>query len=175
MSDQPSRWREMAQAMSGHIDERKAQMGGLANDAGVLLQAAGAGAGDAYGALTMPQRPIDAIMAGRGPAASGTDGAQMLEQMMMARNPGLEMTAAPTMGQTPEELGLVISDEWRARDDDRMAEMQGLTQQRKFKQAMEKAAYKLRMQEHVDDYGTPESQAAVKQKWREFHAAKAGT
>lgn len=171
MSDQPSRWREMASAMQMHLDERRAQAGKLGNQASALMEAAGMGLGEAYGGLTLPARPYDAMTAD-GPRQSGE---ALIQDMLLARSPGLEMAAAPTMGMTPEELGIGPSPEWLSQADARLEEMDARRNERAFKKAMQRAAYKLKRQQHSADYSSPEVQAETKRDWQAYHAAKGGS
>lgn len=166
----PDRAREMAAAMQMHLDERKAQAGTLANQGGALMEAAMMGAGEAYGGLSLPQRPIDAIMAGRGPV-EGTDGAALLQSMAMNSSPELQMTPSPTMGMSPEELGIGPSAEWMAESDKQLSDLEFAKNQQAFQRAMRKAAMKLKKQQYSDEYGTPEA-AAERRRLADEHWAK---
>ena len=164
----PDRAQEMARAMQMHLDERKAQAGTLANQGGALMEAGMMGLGEAYNGLSMPARPYDAIMAGGGP---GEVPPQMLEQMYMRSSPGLEMAAAPTMGQTPQELGIGLSAEWMAESDKQLSDLEFAKNQQAFRRAMRKAAMKLKKQQYSDEYGTPEA-AAERRRLAAEHWAK---
>lgn len=168
----PSRFDEMARAMQGHIDERKAQAARVADQGGALMEAAAIGAGDAYSELSLPQRPIDAIMAG---APQDSSGEQLVRAMRAQNVTGPGFGASPTLAMSPQELGIGPSPEWMAASDEQMAEIDAQRSQRVFRAAIEKAAYKQRMQEHSDEFDSPESQAERKRLWREFHAAKSSS
>jgi hypothetical protein len=153
----PDRAREMAAAMQMHLDERKAQVGTLANQGGALMEAAMMGAGEAYNGLSMPMRPYDAITAEGIP--QGGPGPALEQEMLVARNPGLGMEAAPTMGMSPQELGIGPSPEWMAESDKQLSDLEFAKNQQAFQRAMRKAAMKVKKQQYSDEYGTPEAAA----------------
>lgn len=167
----PDRAREMAAAMQMHIDERKAQAGTLANQGGALMEAAMMGAGEAYDGLSLPQRPIDAIMAGRGDV-EGTDGAALLQSMAMNSSPELQMTPSPTMGMSPEELGIGPSAEWMAKADAGLDQLGEGINDRAFQAAMKKAALKAKRQRMMDEFNTPEAEAERNRLAREHWAKR---
>jgi len=154
----PDRAQEMARAMQMHLDERKAQAGTLGNQAGALMEAGAMGLGEAYNGLSMPQRPIDAVMAGRGPV-EGTDGAALLQAMAMNNSPELGMQAVPTMGMSPQELGIGPSPEWMAASDAQLSDMDFKHNHRAFQRAMRKAAMKAKRQEYSDEYAAPQAES----------------
>lgn len=168
----PSRWREMAAAMQQHLNERGEQIGTAAEGVGLLAQAGGMALGDAYDDLTLPQRPYDAIMSGAAPKETPPE---MLEAMYMRSSPGLEMAAAPSMGMTPQELGIGPSPEWLAASDAQLAEMDEMVNQRAFQKAMQKAAMKAKRQQYSDEYGTPEAARERDRLAREHWAKQNGS
>lgn len=166
----PDRAREMAAAMQMHLDERKAQAGTLANQGGALMEAAMMGAGEAYNGLSMPMRPYDAITAEGIP--QGGPGAALEQEMLVARNPGLGMEAAPTMGMSPEELGIGPSAEWMAQADAGLEQLGEGINERAFQAAMKKAALKAKRQQMMDEYGTPEAKQERNRLAREHWAKR---
>ncbi len=169
---QPDRFEEMARAMQGHAGERAGQVAGAADTAGVLLESAGMGASEAYSNLTLPQRPIDAILAGAPQDNSGDD----LVRAMQAENvTGPGFGASPTLAMSPQELGIGPSPEWMAQDDARLAEIDGLRNERVFQAAMRRAAYKLKMEEHSDEFSDPAVQADARRQRDEWIRAKNGS
>lgn len=165
----PDRAREMAAAMQMHLDERKAQAGTLANQGGALMEAGMMGLGEAYNGLSMPARPYDALTAGGIP--QGGQGLALEQDMLVARNPDLAMTASATMGMTPQELGIGPSAEWMAESDKQLSDLEFAKNQQAFQRAMRKAAMKLKKQQYSDEYGTPEA-AAERRRLADEHWAK---
>jgi hypothetical protein len=83
----------------------------------------------------------------------------MLQEMLVARNPGLGMEAAPTMGQTPQELGIGPSPEWMAKADAGERRIDTQIDERAFQRAMVNARRKMLKQQYSDEWGSPEAGA----------------
>ena len=159
----PSRWKEMAEAM---------QVG--AEGAGLLAQAGGVMAGDAYSRASLPQRPFDALMQSEGYGqpptpemqagieAARAEQARISEQMDTDK---LRLMQSQIVGRNPE-LGLreqpinmsFLDPEWLAASDEQMAEMNSLVNEHKFQMAMRRAALKAKQAEYEAEYNTPEAE-----------------
>lgn len=137
-----------------------------AGQLGALLEASGIGLGQAYENLSLPTRPIDRISE-NGP--SDPIPAELLQSMYMNNSPDLGMLAAPTMGKTPEQLGIVPSAEWSAQAGARLAQLQDIEANEAQRRKARRAAHKQRLRQHSRDYETPEMQAAVAERWRQWH------
>jgi len=125
----------------------------------------------AYGALTLPQRPVDALLAGAPDQGSG----DIVRAMQAESFTGPGFQQSPTLAQTPQELGIGPSPEWMAQDDARLAEVGGMRNERAFQDAMRRAAYKLKMQEHSDEFNSPGVQADARRQRNAWLAAKSGS
>ncbi len=145
----PDRTQEMIRAMQGHSAE-------LARN---------------YDAATLPQRPVDAVLEGATPENMANSDA--LVRAMQAQDftgPGFQ--PSPTLGMSPQELGIGPSPEWMAQDDARMVALDQQRDEGAFLRAMRRAARKLKMQQHSDEFNSPEIQQENAGLWQEFHAAK---